>query len=484
MNMDNLDEQESEGGNFLSQIPVIIWQRKWLFIIPLLLCIAAGIAAYFLLPTVYRSQAILLVQSAQLPDDVAGDGANDIIDRRIARIRQQVLSRPGLIELINRYELYSSERSSDPLSEIVENMRDSVEIVPMTAEVQRMSNGQSATIAFALGYEYSDPVKAQSVAQDLTEQILQLDSSVNSEQASSTEEFLTDQAAGLDAQIQTLEGQIATIKAQNGNVLGNSGMMFGGGGGGYDVQIAALQRENSQLVSQREDALKSSNRDPVVAAAEQQLAGVKAVYSDNHPDVVIAQQRLAEAKALADQNISKLPVDTLNQSIAFNNTQIATLRAAKARENAQMSASLNAQSRAPLILQQIEQLQQRLNGLNEQYQVVSSRLLAAQAGVKAENEQMGERLSVIDPPVIPDKPSSPDWLLLSGGGLGAGLALGFLLVFGTELFLQPIRDPKTISNALGVAPMVVVPTIKEINKEKSGRSFWPFRRREDHAEEF
>lgn len=483
MNMDNLEEQESEGGNFLSQIPVIIWQRKWLFVIPLLLCIAAGIAAYFLLPTVYRSQAILLVQSAQLPDDVAGDGANDIIDRRIARIRQQVLSRPGLIELINRYELYSSERGSDPLSEIVENMRESVEIVPMTAEVQRMSSGQSATIAFALGYEYSDPVKAQSVAQDLTEQILQLDSSVNSEQASSTEEFLTDQAAGLDAQIQTLEGQIATIKAQNGNVLGNSGMMFGSGGG-YDVQIGALQRENSQLVSQLDDALKSSNRDPVVAAAEQQLASAKAVYSDNHPDVVIAKQRLAEAKALADQNISKLPVDTINQSIAFNNTQIATLRAAKARENAQMSASLNAQSRAPLILQQIEQLQQRLNGLNEQYQVVSSRLLAAQAGVKAENEQMGERLSVIDPPVIPDQPSSPDWLLLSGGGLGAGLALGLLLVFGTELFLQPIRDPKTISNALGVAPMVVVPTIKEINEDKSGRGFWPFRRREAQAEEF
>ncbi|WP_422343785.1 Wzz/FepE/Etk N-terminal domain-containing protein [Parasphingorhabdus sp.] len=91
MNIDTLDEQESEGGNFISQIPVIIWQRKWLFIIPLLLCLAAGIAAYFLLPTVYRSQAILLVQSSQLPDEVAGDGANEIIDRRIARIRQQVL---------------------------------------------------------------------------------------------------------------------------------------------------------------------------------------------------------------------------------------------------------------------------------------------------------------------------------------------------------------------------------------------------------
>lgn len=482
MNIDNLDEQEFEGGNFLSQIPVIIWQRKWLFIIPLLLCLLAGIAAYFLLPTVYRSQAILLVQSSQLPDDVAGDGATEIVDRRIARIRQQVLSRPGIIELINKYELYPTSRGSDPLSEIVENMRGSIEIAPMSADVQRVASGQSATIAFALAYEYSDPVKAQSVAQDLTEQVLQLDSTVNSEQASSTEEFLTDQAAGLQVQIQELENQIAMIKAQNGSVLANSGGMMIGGGGGYDVQIGALQRENSQLISQREDALKSSNRDPIVSAAEQQLASVKAVYSDNHPDVVIAQQRLAEAKALAKQNLTKLPVETINQQIAFNNSQISTLRAAKASETARMSASLSAQSQAPLVLQQINQLQQRLNGLNDQYQTVSGRLLAAQAGVKAENEQMGERLSVIDPPVIPDKPASPDWMLLSGGGLAAGLALGFLLVFGTELFLQPIRDPKTISNALGAAPMVVVPTIKGTNEDKAGRSFWPFKRKEAHAE--
>lgn len=482
MNMDSLDDQEFEGGNLLSQIPVIMWQRKWLFIIPFILCIIASAVTYFVLPTVYRSEAVLLVQSAQLPDDVAGEGTNEIADRRILRIRQQVLSRPGLIELINKYELYQSDRGSTPLSEIVESMRGSIEIAPMTAEVSRLGSGQNATIAFMLAYEYSDPVKAQSVAQDLTEQVLQLDSSVNSQQASSTEEFLTDQAAGLEVQIQTLENQIATIKSQNGAVLANSGglPMFGGGGS-YDVQIGALQRENSQLVTQREELLKSSNRDPVVLAAEQQLANARAVYSDDHPDVVIARQRLAEANQLADQNVTKIPVDSIDQQIAFNNTQIASLRSAKAADTARMSAALSAQSRAPLVLQQIESLQLRLNGLNEQYQTVSRRLLSAQAGVKAENEQMGERLSVIDPPVIPDKPSSPDWMLLSAAGLGGGMALGILLVFGTELFMQPIRDPKTISNVLGAPPMVVVPTIRAQGQEKPSRSFWPFRRKTAEA---
>ena len=477
MNTDYLDEQEAGGGNFLSYIPAIIWQRKWLFIIPLVLCIAAAATAYFLLPTVYRSEAVLLVESSQLPNDVVGGGATEVVDRRIVRIQQQVLSRPGLIDLINRYDLYKSKRATTPLSQIIEDMRAAITISPMADSGATASNNNS-TIAFALRFDYSDPVQAQSVAQDLTEQVLQLDSTENSEQADATQQFLTDQTFALESQIRDLEGQIAAIKARNGIVLANSGgvSMLGGSGGSYDVQIAALQRENSQLVAQRETALGSANRDPVITAAEQQLAAARAVYSDNHPDVIVARQRLAEAKQLAKQNVQKLPLDTISQQIQFNNTQIAALRSAKAQEVSQASAAMSAQSRAPLILQQIAQLQQKLDGLNEQYQKASNQLLAARAGVKADNEQMGERLSIIDPPVIPDEPISPNMLLLMAGGLGAGLALGFVLVFGMEILLQPIRDPKTISGALGVPPIALIPQIKSRDGTKSSRWYWPFRK--------
>jgi polysaccharide biosynthesis transport protein len=477
---DNYDTQEFDGGSLIAQIPVIIWQRKWLFIIPLLLCLIAAIAAYFILPTVYQSKAVLLVQSPLLPQDVAGEGANDVVDRRIARIRQQVLSRPGLIELINKHELYKSFRERKPLSETIEAMRDAIDISVMTADVQQSGANKSATIAVNLSYDYSDPKKAQGVAQDLTSKILDIDASVNSEQASSTKQFLADQSEGLAAQISELESRIAGIKAANGSVLSNSGMgMFGGSSGSYDVQISALQRENAQLNTQRDQASKSDDRDPIVSQAEAQLAALRAVYSDDHPDVVTAKQRLREAKLLAKQNVTKLPLDSINQQIAFNNAQIAQLRAAQAGDSARISSAMNAQSRGPVVLQEIAALQQKLDGLNAQYQNVSGKLLAAQAGVKAEDQQMGERLTVVDPPVIPDTPTSPNILLLGGGGLGAGLALGLLMVFGMELFMQPIRGPAALTNLLGEAPMVVIPTVKPHDDiSAKPRSWWPFGRKQ------
>ena len=68
------------------------------------------------------------------------------------------------------------------------------------------------------------------------------------------------------------------------------------------------------------------------------------VTAETHPDVVIAKQRLEQARQLARTNTSRLPLDTIDQQIAFNNSQIAQLRAAKAQELAQMSSQLSSQA--------------------------------------------------------------------------------------------------------------------------------------------
>lgn len=458
--MDDYEAEQGGGGSLIAHLPAIFWQRRWWLIIPVIVMAILGAAAAFIMPVRYTSTATLLVQSSTLPQAVAAGNPDDVIDRRIARIREQVLSRPELIELVNRYQLYPKQRANAALSDIVDTMRKAVTIVPLAAEMQQQGNN-SNTIAFTLSYSYADPTKAQAVAQDLSEQVLRLDATQTTQQASASVQFLSDQARSLQQQIAEQERQIAGIKAANGSILSSAGvtMLGSGGGGSYDVQIASLQRENSQLLTQRNLSQTADARDPAVAQAEAQLAAAQSVYSDDHPDVRLARQRLAEAKALARKNVSKAPVSAIDEQVAFNNRQIAALRSAQAGESARVNATIGAQSRAPLVQQQIAQLQQKLDGLNDQYKGVSDRLFQARAGVKAENEQLGERLSIVNPPVVPDEPSFPKrWMLLAGGP-AAGLALGLVLMFLVELILRPIRDPATLTQLLGEVPLGVIPTV-------------------------
>jgi polysaccharide biosynthesis transport protein len=316
------------------------------------------------------------------------------------------------------------------------------------------------------------------------EQIVELNSTADVAQANQTVQFLTEQSSNLKRDIGALEQQISGINLRFGGILSRSNApVLGGGSASYDIQIAELTRANQALQMQKQDLGTASTRDPVVAQAEAGLAAARAVYADDHPDVKIARQRLEEAKQLAKQNVKKLPAENLDQQIAFNNSQLATLRAAKARESAQVSATLSSQSQAPAVQQTTAQLQQKLDTLYKQYDAVSERLMTAQAGARAANEQLGERLVVVDPPVVPDEPASPNRLLILGGGIGAGLVLGLLLGLGVEMFLQPIRTPGRIAQLTGAPTLAMVPVIVPRSAPRETGRRWmrnPFRR---HARE-
>jgi uncharacterized protein involved in exopolysaccharide biosynthesis len=242
-----------------------------------------------------------------------------------------------------------------------------------------------------------------------------------------------------------------------------------GGGGGADAQIAMLQRDNANLNQQRDLVKSSAERDPVVSQAEAGLAAVQAVYADNHPDVIFAKQRLEEAKRLAATNVKKVPVDSIAQQIAFNNTQIAALQKAKAIDMSRSSQIYSAQSRGPAVMEAAAQMQQRLDGLNSQYQQSSTRLIAAQAAARAATEQRGERLVVVDAPSQPDQPTWPNRPMLMAGGGAAGAGLGLALILLMELLRRPIRGSAGLEAITGLTPLGIIPIIST-KKVKGGSS--------------
>jgi polysaccharide biosynthesis transport protein len=471
-------EPDAPGGGggmlegLLANVPTVLWQRRWLVVVPLVLAAIASVAAAFLIPASYRSQAVLLVESSQIATDGTGQVAPEVIDERIAKVRQQVLSRPDLIAIIQELQLYPGDRGSKSLSEIVEAMREDIVIEPVSARIQQRSGSNSQTIAFSMAFDYTDPNVAQSVAQRLVERILEVDSTRTAEQASDAVRFLTEQTNSIRGRMDVLEQQLTSIKARYGVVLANPGSSMYGNVGSLDAQIAMLERENAALRRQRTIAQEGAPRDPLVQNAEANLAALRATYAESHPDVVIAKQRLAEAKLLAERNIGNLPFDQVASQIESNTEQIGILRAARMREAAQASAAIGAQAQAPLIQQQAAQLQQQLDGLNEQYQASARRLALAQTTQRVDSEQRGERLTVVDPPVANDEPAWPDRWLIIGGGTAAGLALGLLLAFLVELVISPLRGPAAAAAATGGGDLLgAIPVIK-IAGDEAPRRRW------------
>jgi polysaccharide biosynthesis transport protein len=474
------NEEEGGGAGFFGYIPTILWQRRWLIIVPFVVLSTIGVALALLLPPMYRSSATLLVESQELPSTLVSSPLTTIIDQRIAKIREQVLSRGDLIALIEQNNLYEKERRSKPLSEIVETMQKATAVQAVSGDIgqgQQAQNGGTSTIAFTMSFDYADPAKAQAVMQSIVSRFLEIDATTMAAQATNTVDFLQDQSRKLQDQIGQIEGQITQLKARNGLALSSGGIVMPSNSSGYSAQIAQLQSENRALLAQ---SRKSGGKDPLVQQAEQALIAARAVYNEGHPDVIRAKARLAQAQEIAKSQGDTSDTALVQSQIQANNAQIAQLESYRASDNARASASLANSSRAPVVMEQVNQLEARASGLRDQLKDITGNVLRAQNSARMAQEQKGERLTVVDPPAAPDRPVSPNRLMLIGGGVAGGLGLGLVLALALEFLMRPIRGVDQLK-ALGLETLTVVPTFTPDLAPGQKRRRWlpglPFRRK-------
>ena len=474
------NEEDGGGGGFFGYIPTILWQRRWLIIVPFVVLSTIGVALALLLPPMYRSSATLLVESQELPSTLVSSPLTTIIDQRIAKIREQVLSLGDLIALIEQNNLYEKERRSKPLSEIVETMQKATAVQAVSGDIgqgQQAQNGGTSTIAFTMSFDYADPAKAQAVMQSIVSRFLEIDATTMAAQATNTVDFLQDQSRKLQDQIGQIEGQITQLKARNGLALSSGGIVMPSNSSGYSAQIAQLQSENRALLAQ---SRKSGGKDPLVQQAEQALIAARAVYNEGHPDVIRAKARLAQAQEIARSQGDTSDAALVQSQIQANNAQIAQLESYRASDNARASASLANSSRAPVVMEQVNQLEARASGLRDQLKDITGNVLRAQNSARMAQEQKGERLTVVDPPAAPDRPVSPNRLMLIGGGVAGGLGLGLVLALALEFLMRPIRGVDQLK-ALGLETLTVVPTFTPDLAPGQKRRRWlpglPFRRK-------
>jgi uncharacterized protein involved in exopolysaccharide biosynthesis len=442
-----IERAEGGGGWLVNHLPAILWQRRMYVIVPFAILFLVGLVTAFMLPTLYRSSATLLVESQDLPTDIVEAPGTGEIEKRIAKIREQVLSRGDLISLIEQNDLYPSERRSKPMSYVVDKMRKATTVGALAGDIGQSGTSKESTIAITMSYDYPDAGKAQTVMQSYVTQFLRMDSDEVEDQANLTVRFLQEQAGRLQTQIQAIESQITALKTANGVVLSGGGAPVFMDTGSYTAQITSLENENRQLIRQA----KTGGTDSQLAAAER----------------VEILKRASQGSGAASSSL-------VQDQIQANNAAISQLRAARDALMNRANAAAAGQARAPAIMERASQLENQANGLREQYKTVAGNLMRAQGSARLANEQRAERLSLVEPPNLPDRPQWPNRPLLIGAGAAAGLALGLILALLIELLNRPMRSPAQVQS-MGLPILGVVPILQTRPAKKR---FGLFKKRE------
>jgi polysaccharide biosynthesis transport protein len=116
-------------------------------------------------------------------------------------------------------------------------------------------------------------------------------------------------------------------------------------------------------------------------------------------------------------------------------------------------------AQAPAVERQYRALARDLDGAQLKYQEMRSKQAEVQVSQNLETEHKGERFTMIEPPLPPEKPISPNRILILAMGLVLSLGAGAGVAVMRETLDASVRGVQDMRALLSVPPLAAIPHI-------------------------
>lgn len=470
----------------------VVNRRKWWFVVPLLLSIAAGAALVAIWPKTYLSKAAIGVQSPTLSADLLRSGASmDPVERQRA-IQQLLLSPTVLGRVIREEKLHATKPADEAAAALRANLAKNLE-VPPTIGLNGRPDPTRGIDLFYLGYTDKDPGRAQRVANRVASVFVEENSKFQTDRAENSAGVLAEQVAASQVRLTDLEDKLR-VKKQNfvGRLpeqVGANVQMVNGARSQLESISMQIRTEQdhlnlveSQLDQMRQgvgaEGMTSSGLAAVQSAQkrvddlEAQLASDRALgYTDKHPDIDRLQREIKQARAdLAASKVTQPSNrdETLKGDPTYRaklqerdlaRLHIRELQAASASSQRQIGEYQHRVESAPAVEQELTSLDREYTLEKARYTDLTTRLNNARMAEELARKQGGERFSVLYAANLPDVPVEPQPLRLMALAIAAGLVLGAGAALGREFLDRSVHDSRALQSEFEVPVLGEIPRI-------------------------
>ena len=501
---DELDQMLSSLENY----GAIAHRRRWWILIPVFLTWAAVWGMSWLLPSTYQSEALILLEQHNVPNQYVLPNVSASIQDRLQTISQQVLSRTRLQAIIDQHHLYPQPHglrilldSGDP----IEKMRKDIEI-----ELVQAPGHPDEFTAFKMRYTARSPELAQKVNGELTTPFVKENVQAQQQLSEDTTSFLENQLAATRTRMEEQEAKVAAFKAKHlGELPSQLEMNVQQILSGIQVQ---LQNSHQALESARQHKIElesqlrqhrsaqatsgggGSGKGTAGGIADSTITSVKELdkelmdlrrrlqdlqerYTDDYPDVVALkdkigkkekQKKFAEDELAANpdsrktanaadpvamdevQDAPSVSLMQLENQLKANQREIENYQKHESDLESRASGYLARLNMAPEAEQELAAISRGYEESRANYNSLLQKQMQSQLATSLEQRQAGEQFRIVDPPSLPKKHIGPNRFKFSLDGLALGIVLGLGIVAILELTDIRIRQEKDLKSARSI----------------------------------
>ncbi|WP_209426811.1 Wzz/FepE/Etk N-terminal domain-containing protein [Pararhodobacter sp. SW119] len=456
----------------------IFWRRFPYFLIVATLIGAIGVSVASVLPPSYRAEALLLVESPQIPTNLAVSTVQTDAATEVAIIEQRLMTRANLIDTANRLGLYSDAPGVSP-DQVVADMRRRIQI--RSAGLGRRS---TAAPTVRVSFQSRDPQMSARVVNEFVGMIERENVDMRRGVASETLRFFREEANRLSEEISIRRARVLDFRVENRETLPESLDFRRSQQGRLEDQLRQLSREDTQLEQRRTELValfQSTGRlstepsapERELAQAREQLASALRLYSAQNPRVRVIQARVSELENMVEEQTGtrgEAASAEFEQLLASIDDSRAALDEERARIEAEILALQETIDATATTGLRLAELERELSAIEAQHRNAVDRLTQAQMGERIELMSRGQRITVLEQASVPNAPTSPNRPVIAAAGVGGGMAAGLALVALLELLNRSIRRPGEITRRMGITPLATLPYVRSRKQQMARRA--------------
>jgi polysaccharide biosynthesis transport protein len=397
----------------------LFFRRKWLFIGPLFAGAVLGISAAFVLPPVYQSKAVILVEEQRTINPLIQDLAvSTSFAQRLQSIREEITSWNNLADLVKKLSLDKKIDSAESYEDLIADLRKKI-VVQM--------NSQNL---IQISYRNRDPQQTYQVVKMLSDAFI--------------EENLKTVTRETDVAIDFLKEQLQVYKRKI-----------------KESEVSDLQDQLTRL------SVDSTDEHPLVKELKAKLNAAKNEMESGEYKVVNQDKPVTtQMRQALKQELDRIAGQ---ETVGGSNPVVAGVPLAVPEPNSDPNTTLFKM----FLMDKLDSTMARDIRVNEQiYNMLLQRLETAKITQRLEASKQGTKYNIVDPARLPLRPVKPKVLMVIIGlflGGAAGVGLIFMREFMDQSYLD-IEDAKLGLDLPILGAISRITTHEEITKERNRKA--------------
>jgi len=501
------EEFRERPGQSWEEYWAVLARRRWLILLPLFLCWAAVWTISWLLPVEYQSEAVLGVDRQKVPEQYVAPETTFNLADWLQTATQQILTRPRLQQMIDEFQPSSGSsvaglllESADP----VNRLRQDIQIEPIESPARPGSYNAFRILVTAESKEASREINEQVTSLFIAENTMG-----KRQRSEETSAFLNDELARAQEDVNAQEARITAFKRQHLGQLPSQLQSNAQILAGLQTELQSVQRALDSARQQKlyldsllqeyrsaqSDADAGSSNSPASQSLDKELMdlqlklqSLRSKYTEDYPDIAMVKEAIAKTEELKKRlNSSAAGADSRDRAPrteslesgsatdAHQDTPPSIMQAqSQLKANAleiqndlQRERELESQvgvyqtrlNLAPETEQALDTLSSGYDETKKNYDSLLQKQMQSRLATSLEQGQGGEQMEILDPPSLPQRPSSPSRLRMSLAGLVLGLAVGLALTIFREISDARVQNDAELEEIVAAPVLAAIPPL-------------------------